>query len=328
VGLSAAACAAAALLSALYFHAAAGPASFGPRVPLRPVSPAFQDPNYPRAIQWLRERTRPGEAIFVPRAEPLLYFATDTRNPTPYPGVIPGFRERQEEVILRALEGVRFVAMSEIDQPLYTWYRDELPRVQDHLERHFRVSDDFTGPDTSVLVLLERGPDRGPAALDLVALEPRGRRFVVDEGGAAAQAPAAPPRLASRHDRRPLVLLLGARGGGIDFDLELPEHAVLETDFGIGWLRGQRVFEHPERGWLELSVGRDGRFEQVARFALAPPEERNTWTESRTDLSAWGGKRVTLRLSFVPEFYVEPWRRMAWLGSPRIVVPDAAEDPR
>ena len=31
--------------------------------------------------------------VTVARAEPLIYFATETRNPTPYGGVIPGMRE-------------------------------------------------------------------------------------------------------------------------------------------------------------------------------------------------------------------------------------------
>jgi hypothetical protein len=326
--LAGGACATAALVFAPYLHLVAGETSFGPRVPVRPVSPALRDPDYPRAIGWLREHAEPGEAIFVPRAEPLLYFATDTRNPTPYPGVVPGFREEQEDVILRALADVRFVAMSEIDQPLYTYYRDELPRVQDFLERHFRVSPDFTGSDTTVLVVLERGPDRGPAALDLVRLAEAGRRFVVDEAGRTLAVRRAPPRLGSRHNRRPLVLVLGARGGGVDVDVELPRGARLETDFGIGVLRGQRVFEHPEQGWLELSVGRAGRFEPVARWALPTPEARHAWSEAAADLSAFAGESVTLRLAFVPEVQVEPWRRVAWLGSPRIVVPPTAEGPR
>jgi hypothetical protein len=190
------------------------------------------------------------------------------------------------------------------------------------------MSPDFTGPETTVLVVLERGADRGPAALDLVRLAGQGRRFVVDEAGRARPVRRAPPPLGSRHNRRPLVLVLGARGGGIDLDVELPRGARLETGFGIGFLRGQRVFEHPERGWLELSVGRGGRFEPIARYALAPVKERDTWAAAAADLSAFGGESVTLRLAFVPEFHVEPWRRVAWLGSPRIVVPEAAEDAR
>jgi hypothetical protein len=63
----------------------------------------------PHAIEYLREPTQPGDAIFVARAEPLIYFATDTRNPTPYGGVIPGMPEEQQRVITKALETTRFV---------------------------------------------------------------------------------------------------------------------------------------------------------------------------------------------------------------------------
>ena len=77
------------------------------------------------------------------RAEPLLYFATDTTNPTPFGGVLPVLHEEQERAILAALPKVRFVVMSDIDQPVYTYYSEELPRVQANLERHFRVPPDF-----------------------------------------------------------------------------------------------------------------------------------------------------------------------------------------
>ena len=46
-------------------------------------------------------------------------------------------------IILEALERVRFVVMSDIDQPIYTYYGDELPQVQAYLERHFAVPSGF-----------------------------------------------------------------------------------------------------------------------------------------------------------------------------------------
>jgi hypothetical protein len=95
----------------------AGPGDFGPRVRLRPVSASLQGEAVPRVIAFLRRHTEPNDPIFVARAEPLLYFATDTRNPTQYPGVIPGMRREQERTIVTALEQVRYVVMSDIDQP-------------------------------------------------------------------------------------------------------------------------------------------------------------------------------------------------------------------
>lgn len=110
-----------ALLLANGLHAAAGEARLGPRVPVAPVSGLYKGPALPRAIAWLRARLAPGEAIFVPRAEPLLYFATGARNPTPYGGVVPGMRERQQDEILAALPAVRFVVMSDLDRRVFTW---------------------------------------------------------------------------------------------------------------------------------------------------------------------------------------------------------------
>jgi hypothetical protein len=231
-------------------------------------------------------------------------------------------------VILRALEGVRFVVMSEIDQPLYTYYRDELPRVQEAFERHFHLVPAFESLETSELVVLERGGDRGPAALDLVRLAARGHRFLRDESGVERPVGEAPPVLRSRHNRRPLVLVLGARGGGIDFDLELPRGAHLETDFGLAVMIGNAPFLHPERVTLQVAVRRvGGGFERLAGFRLPPARSRTTWTEARADLSTWGGEAITLRLELVPSTVAEPWRRLAWLGSPRIVTPMGGDPP-
>ena len=66
----------------------AGPPTWGERVPLRPVSAIYRVVTIPRIIRYIRAHTQPGDAIFVPRSEPLLYFATDTVNPTPYEGVL------------------------------------------------------------------------------------------------------------------------------------------------------------------------------------------------------------------------------------------------
>jgi hypothetical protein len=117
-------------------HAVASPSTWGPRVPQRPVSPIYRTAAIPRVIHYLRARAEPGEPIFVARAEPLLYFATDTRNPTPFEGVLTGFHAEQERAILAALARIRYVVMSDIDQPMFTYYSDELPAVQAYLQRY------------------------------------------------------------------------------------------------------------------------------------------------------------------------------------------------
>jgi hypothetical protein len=94
---------------------------------VRPVSESYRTPAVPRVIDYLRERTRPGEAILVARQEPLLYFSTGARNPTRYEGMMQGLHERQEAEVLEALAGLRYVVMSEIDGPATGYYYRELP---------------------------------------------------------------------------------------------------------------------------------------------------------------------------------------------------------
>ena len=52
--------------------------------------------------------------------------------------------------------------------------------------------------------------------------ESRAKAWTRDASGRIRAAPEAAPVLPSRHNRRPLPFLLGARGGGIDFEVELP----------------------------------------------------------------------------------------------------------
>jgi hypothetical protein len=180
----------------------------------------------------------PGEAIFVARSEPLIYFATDTQNPTAYSGVIPVLREEQEESIIAALRYVRYVVMSEIDRPQFLYYAEELPAVQAYLERHFRVPKEYAKGRSSWILVLERGPDRGATALDLIDAGTAAEAWIRDHEGVRGPAPAAAPRLASRYNRRLLPILLGPGGGGIDFELEVPDGALFQADVGLRRIPG------------------------------------------------------------------------------------------
>ena len=250
VRIAAAACVVALLASGASFgiwlnRASASP-SYGPRVPLRPVSASYRSRSLPNVIQYLRQRVRPGEPIFVARAEPLLYFATQTTNPTPYTGVITTLHEEQEAAILAALPHTRFVVMSEVDQPLWTYYSDELPRVQAELERFYRIAPFFPlGQDTWILVL-ERDGDRGPTAIDLIAHP--ARAWVRDEPGQERDEPEPAPRLPARHNRRTLGMRLGQWGGGLDWEIEVPPGARLQVDTGfVGMVSTQNMHMHPKR---------------------------------------------------------------------------------
>ncbi len=307
-----------------WLYSLAGEPRFGPRVPLRPVSEAYRQPTLPRVIHYLRRRARPGEAIFVARQEPLLYFATETRNPTPFPGVLPGQAELQEGPILAALQELRFVVMSDIDQPLYTYYSDQLPRVQAYLERYFAPARGLPLDDYSWMVVLERSVDRGETLLDLLEerRRGRGRAWVRDEHGRVRDAEWTPQRLAARLLHRPLPVALDALGGGIDFELEIPDAAVFQAGVGYrGLVSVDHRYEHPRGSTVSVSVARGGAdagFEEIARRRIDDsPRGGRRWTPLEADLSAFAGERVTLRLELRTRRPIVG-DRLAWWGSPRI----------
>jgi hypothetical protein len=306
---------------ARWLHAESGEPRWGPRVPLRPVSAVYRIPTVPRVIHFLNERLRPGEALFVARAEPLLYFATGARNPTPYGGVLPVLNAEQEERILAALPDVRFVVMSDVDQPSWTYYAEELPRVQEHLERHYRIPRYFPLDDASWLVVLERGPDRGETAVDLIAERPRARAFVRDAPGEEREDATPPPRLVARHNRRPLAMRVGRHGGGIDYGIEVPASARFEAGVGFrGMVSLENLHEHPKRSRMRVSVRRPGgSFEELASVRIDDSRSGGRrWTPLEADLAAFAGERVTLRLELVPEAPIAPPADLTWWGSPRV----------
>ena len=300
-----------------------GPSRFGPRLPLRPVSDMMRAPTLGQAIAAVRKLAAPGEPIFVARAEPLLYYATGTANPTPYSGVIPGIREEQERTIVRALGQVRYALMSDIDQPLFTYYSDELPAVQAHLERHFGVAPATPG---GWLTLLERGADRGPTLIDLFDRREQGRPFVRRADGSLGTPDQPAPRLAARRNRRPLAWQLGARGGGVDFDLTVPDAAEFQAGVGLWQAIGMTAaYEHPKGVYATVSVQpQDGTLREVARRRVPDrANARGDWQPLVADLSQWSGQPITLRLEVRAERPIAH-PRLGWFGSPRIARSPAA----
>jgi hypothetical protein len=315
---------AAAVEIARWLHAESGQPTWGPRIPLRPVSPVYRLASVPRVIHFLRQRIEPREPIFVARAEPLLYFATDASNPTPYGGVLPVLNAEQEERILAALPRVRYVVMSDVDQPSWTYYADELPRVQEHLERHYAIPPYFPLDDASWLVVLERGSDRGPTAIDLIAERPRARAFVRDAPGEERDEPLPPPRLAAHQNRRPLAMRLGRFGGGLDYEIEVPAAARFEAGVGFrGMASLDDLHEHPRRSRMRVLVRRPGAdFEELGTVRVDDSRKAGRrWTPLEADLAPWAGERVTLRLELVPEVPLDARADLVWWGSPRIALP-------
>ena len=312
----------AAVWSAFALRAISGDPQLGERVPLRPVSYAMRTPALQRVMEYLMPRLAPGEAIFVPRQEPLLYFATHTRNPTPFPGVLPGLRELQEPIILPALEGVRFVVMSDLDQPAHTYYREELPGVQDYLERHFEIPREYPLDDYTWIFVLERGRDQGANAFDLIAERPHARGFVRGADGKLRDASDPLPRLGSRQLMRPLPIPLGPHGGGVDYELVIPPGATFRAAVGYWALAAiDRHYLHSPGGRVVASIGRDGQLEEIAGVEYNESSWLGRhWTPLEADLSRFAGERVTLRLELRAENEIAPEHRMSWWGSPRITV--------
>lgn len=309
-------------IAGAYLHATSGPPTFGPHVPLRPVSDVYRTPAVPRVIEYLRTHTRPGEEIFVARQEPLLYFATETRNPTRYEGMLQGFPWKQEEEILNALPHLRYVVMSEQDSPERGIYSEELPAVYAALERFFQVPEDFPVDTTQWILVLERGPDRGTTALDLVEDRTSGHPWMRNRNGDIRWVdPAALPLARARNLRRPLIAPVGEFGGGIDFSLEVPRHAVFQAALGLGTLRTSIGVARQQFGVRCFVRVVSAQREAVIRSVelSADPSGNRSWQPVEADLSAYSGQRITLRLETVPATPLES-PKFVWWGSPRIAV--------
>ncbi len=307
---------------AVWLNGLATRPTWGARVPLRPVSDSYRAPQIPRVIHYVREHVEPGEPIFVARAEPLLYFATGTTNLTPFGGVLTVLHEEQERAILAALPKVRFVIMSDMDQPIYTYYSDELPRVQEYLERHFHIAPFFPHDPFGWIHVLDRRADRGPTATDLNEIRSTARAWTVDARRRVVPNDEPPPKVGTQRNRRPLMMRLGPWGGGIEFDIDVPEGAVFQTDTGLRGLASlEEIYSHPRDSWMVVSIGEDGEFAELARQRIPQAGPRvHRWSPLEADLAAYAGRRVTLRLELIPESVLHPDFAVAWWGSPRIAL--------
>ena len=146
------------------------------------------------------------------------------------------------------------------------------------------------------------------------------------KGSVIEPAPEEPARLATHFNRRPLSILLGLRGGGVDFDIDVPEGAVFQGDVGLeGMTAADDFFRHPRKTRLVVEIRREG--EENFRQLHAEPVLQNNyirtagrdWTPVEVDLSNYAGERVTLRLALEADRLIQPGR-LSWWGSPRIAL--------
>ncbi len=156
-----------------------------------------------------------------------------------------------------------------------------------------------------------RAHDPRAAALPADGRPPRARPVCVQRSA----------RVDLRAARQPV--LLGPRGGGIDFELELPEGAIFQAGIGMASLVGRAdLYAQAVESRFQVSVANDGEFEKLDSVYLVAGG--TTWKPFEVDLSAYGAKRVTLRLELVPDTPRDP-DEVAFWGSPRIVL---RPDPR
>ncbi|MBW2269108.1 MAG: glycosyltransferase family 39 protein [Deltaproteobacteria bacterium] len=306
----------------------AGAPSYGPKVPVRPVSPPKRGDAVPRVIRYLRTNLEANEPIFVARTEPLIYFATDAPNPTPYTGALQvwGIRGEQQDTILTALDNVRFAVMSDLDEPVHTFYRDELPRVQEAFERFYHVPSLFAGRkrEEDWLLVLERGADRGPTLIDLRDPTLGAKAWIRKPDGSRTPAPGPMLDLPTRQNRRPLAHALGARGGGVDWEFRVPRNARLQVATGFKNLHRSK---QPNRLQFLVRLSTGGNFETLAsrRVKFDPPRGNGRrWNEIEVDLSRFANRQVVLRLEALADNVPRPGRVAFW-GSPRLAGPPEAE---
>jgi hypothetical protein len=171
------------------------------------------------------------------------------------------------------------------------------------------------------LVVLEPGPDRGATAVDLIERAGSARAFQRDRSGSVADGPRFTDRISTKYNRRPLGFELGARGGGLDFELMLPPGAVFQADAGLWLASGQEsLYRLPLRSLVRVSIGGDGAFTTIAETpVMTRGVDFRRWTPLEADLSAWAGQRVTLRIELVTT--QSPARNdLGFVGSPRIAI--------
>ncbi len=304
-----------------YVHEIKGPPIYGPRVPLRPVSISLRLPGVARVIHYLLRHARPGEVIFVARQEPLLYFATRTVNPTPFPGIFPGMREWQEPIILEALDDVRYVVMSDLDQQFFTYYAEQLPAVNAYLERHYEIAPGFPLDDLNWISVLARVPDRGATSFDFIEALDGARLFTRDFAGVETPASVAQARFSARQNKRVLPLPMGTGGGGADFRVRIPKGASFQAGLGFrGLVSDSGMYGHPSGTTARLLVRRNGAFEPLHELRIDDrPDAGRSWTPVEVDLSELAGETVELRLEIRASHPLYP-EGFAWWGSPRIAV--------
>jgi hypothetical protein len=115
-----------------------------------------------------------------------------------------------------------------------------------------------------------------------------------------------------------MPMWIGALGGGLDYEIEVPDGGVFQADFGLAVIRGRRK-GHPRRVEFSVSVASGESFEVLeSLLVLRNRGEGGEWAPVEIDLSAYAGRTITLRLEVTPSETLAR-RQIVWWGSPRLI---------
>lgn len=155
--------------------------------------------------------------------------------------------------------------------------------------------------------------------IDLSSFRPDARSWVRDLEGALHPVTGDPPPYPARFNQRRFALLLGPRGGGVDFSVELPDAPVFRTSVGLAGIATDPAQLRTDSDLrLLLSVRNGSEFMPLASLpAVLDPGERGPWKSVEVDLAAFAKQRVTLRIEIAPTRPLEE-PALLWLGSPHI----------
>ena len=225
-------------------------------------------------------------------------------------------------MILEALRKVRYVVMSDIDQPAMTYYRDELPAVQAHLERYFRIPAELLARRRALAGRARAGPgprrdghrsDRTGGRCAPVSARPLGQRSSMAPASRIASRPSTTAgRSASSWapGRRARLRARGCR----------PAPCSRPTS-ACGSSSGSRTsYRLPPVPWYaSRSAATESSPRSQRRRSSRREVDFRRWTPLEADLSAWAGQRVTLRIELVTT--QSPGEgHLGYVGSPRIAV--------
>ena len=279
-------------------------------------------------VSYTREHASPDEPIFVLPKDPLLYFLTQRRNPTPFPLALPGSFD----------EGDLLAALPEVDLVLYTDYGHDdhpllslFPDLVAYLERHFSVDEGYLAgleeaPKTPY-PLRRRNQRQPPPGLDLAAGAAQAKATILNPslgaigllGGDRERARSLPWFFRRSLRLRPPS---GWQKLAVSYQLEVPPQARLELELSFAPVQQ----DHPRVDGAVFEIWfydlESFRLERIWTRYLDPHRE-GYWRfkEVEIDLAEWAGRDKVLSFVVWGGPSLDEWWDEVWVGAPSIRAP-------